>query len=96
MVGSESQDEQGLRKAVRNERSVHPRGDDTSDGEALSSCLGFIKQFQKGYSRKPVFIHPYTLRYLGVGKRACSPGFLEEFFSETGLPVYIFATLPGK
>src|SRR5829696_8956081 len=27
------------------------------------------------------------LRYRGVGKRACSPGFLEEFFSETGLPV---------
>ena len=23
------------------------------------------------------------LRYRGVGKRACSPGFLEEFFSET-------------
>src|SRR5215212_6465392 len=30
--------------------------------------------------------HPYAripIRYRGVGKRACSPGFLEEFFSET-------------
>src|SRR5215208_6282790 len=28
----------------------------------------FFKQSQKVYSRKPVFIHPYTLRYRGVGK----------------------------
>src|SRR5215212_5098337 len=27
------------------------------------------------------------MRYRGVGKRACSPGFREEFFSETGLPL---------
>src|SRR5829696_4655350 len=31
------------------------------------------------YTRIPV-------RYRGVGMRACSPGFLEEFFSETELP----------
>jgi hypothetical protein len=36
------------------------------------------------YSRKPVFIiHPYTLRYRGVGKGSCSASLLEEFFSET-------------
>jgi hypothetical protein len=33
----------------------------------------------QSYTRVPI-------RYRGVGKRACSPGFLEEFFSETGLP----------
>jgi len=33
--------------------------------------------------------YPYArigIRYRSVGKRACSPGFREEFFSETGLP----------
>ena len=38
--------------------------------------------------------YPYALiriHYRGVGKRsfACSPGFLEEFFSETELPVWV-------
>src|SRR5215211_1848469 len=28
-------------------------------------------------------MHPHTVRYRGVGKRACSSSFLEEFFSET-------------
>src|SRR5215212_619506 len=35
--------------------------------------------------------HSYTripVRYRGVGKRACSPGFLEEFFSETQFPAF--------
>src|SRR5215210_549375 len=45
VVGAEPQDEQRLRKAVRNERSVHPRGDDTSDGEALSSLMRLFGQF---------------------------------------------------
>ena len=43
----------------------------------------FSKQFQKGSSRKPHFIHPHTYRYRGVRERACSASFLEEFFSET-------------
>ena|SRR5215211_499185 len=31
------------------------------------------------YARIPIW-------YRGIGKRACSPGYLEEFFSETGRP----------
>src|SRR5215208_5400334 len=35
--------------------------------------------------------YPYTrmlMRYRGVGKRACSASFLEEFFSETQFPAF--------
>ena len=41
---------------------------------------------------------PVPDRYASVCKRSfvSSPNLREEFFSETGLPVYIFATLPGK
>src|SRR5215207_2393541 len=55
VVGSEPPYEQGLREVVRYQRGVCLRGDGSNHGEALSSCLGFIKQFQKGYSRKPGF-----------------------------------------
>src|SRR5215207_4930201 len=40
-------------------------------------------------------LHTYTrtpIRYRGVRERACSPGFLEEFFSETRIltPAYLY------
>jgi hypothetical protein len=38
------------------------------------------RRFVTGTPYSPTRI---TLRYRSVGKRACSPGFLEEFFSET-------------
>src|SRR5215212_7954922 len=52
VVGSEPPYEQGLREVVCYQRGVRLRGDGPDHGEALSSCLGFIKQFQKGSSRK--------------------------------------------
>src|SRR5215208_6003171 len=45
VVGSEPPYEQGLREVVRYQRGVCLRGDGSNHGEALSSCLGFIKQF---------------------------------------------------
>src|SRR5215213_11921535 len=45
VVGSEPPYEQGLREVVCYQRGVRLRGDGPDHGEALSSCLGFIKQF---------------------------------------------------
>jgi putative transposase len=42
----EQEDEQGLREAVRQRRSVHLRCHDSSDGEASGPCLRISKQFQ--------------------------------------------------
>src|SRR5215203_7286537 len=53
VVGAEPQDEQRLRKVVRNERSVQPRGDDTADGEASGAQMRLFRRFQKRCSRKP-------------------------------------------
>ena len=50
MVGAEPQDEQGLRKAVRSERSVHPRGDDTSDGEASGAQMRLLTVSEEAFS----------------------------------------------
>src|SRR5829696_2704366 len=66
VVGAEPQDEQRLRKAVRNERSVHPRGDDTSDGEASGTQMRLFRRFRTDYSRKPSF------RYTGFSERSAS------------------------
>src|SRR5918994_2230170 len=55
VVGAEQKDEQRLRKAVRNERSVHLRGDDTSDGEAPGAQMSLFRQFQSRNSRKPAY-----------------------------------------
>jgi hypothetical protein len=35
------------------------------------------------FSETPIQYARIGIRYRSVGKRACSPGFLEEFFSET-------------
>src|SRR5215217_3415956 len=48
VVGSEPPYEQGLREVVRYQRGVCLRGDGSNHSEALSSCLGFIKQFLYG------------------------------------------------
>ena len=64
VVGSEPPYEQGLREVVRYQRGVCLRGDGSNHGEALSSCLGFIKQFQKGSSRKPAVPKVATYRIL--------------------------------
>src|SRR5918993_5379121 len=47
VVGAEQQDEQRLRKAVRNERSVHLRGDDTAGGEASGTQMRLFRRFLK-------------------------------------------------
>src|SRR5215213_5222658 len=47
VVGAEQNDEQRLRKAMRNERSVHPRGDDTSDGEASGTQMSLFRRLLK-------------------------------------------------
>src|SRR5829696_1357124 len=41
----EPQDEQRLRKAVRNERSFHPRGDDTADSKASGAQMRLFRRF---------------------------------------------------
>ena len=38
-------DEQGLREAVRNRRSLRIRGDDASDGEAVGVLFEVFRQF---------------------------------------------------
>jgi hypothetical protein len=48
VVISESEDEQGVREAVRQRRSVHLCGHGPSAGEEVGSCLRIIKQFRKG------------------------------------------------
>ena len=45
LVGAQQEDEQGLRAAVCNRRSVHLRGDDTLDGETVGPCLRIFRQF---------------------------------------------------
>ena len=44
--------EQGLREAVRDERGVRLRGDDSADGEAVGPCLGLFGQSHMRRSRK--------------------------------------------
>ena len=43
-----TEDEQGLREAVRDRRSVHLRCDDAPDGEAVSLCVGVSRQSLEG------------------------------------------------
>src|SRR5918994_4730639 len=47
VVGAEQKDEQRLRKAVRDERSVHPGGDDTADGEAPGTQMRLFRRFHR-------------------------------------------------
>jgi hypothetical protein len=49
---SEQEDEQGLREAVRDERSFRLRSDDASDAKAVGSCLVCSKQFHRGCPHK--------------------------------------------
>ena len=48
----EPQDEQGLREVVCHWGGVHLCGDESIDGEALSSLMRLFGQFQRGSSRK--------------------------------------------
>jgi hypothetical protein len=41
---SEQTDEQGLREAHRDERSIHLRGDEPPDGEAIGSLMRLFGQ----------------------------------------------------
>jgi hypothetical protein len=52
MDREEQEDEQGLRAADCYERSVHLRGDEPSDGEAVSPCSVVFGQFRKTNSPK--------------------------------------------
>jgi len=45
LIGAESQDESRLREVVENDRSVHPRGDDTADGQALRVQVRLFRQY---------------------------------------------------
>src|SRR5215212_9366627 len=48
VVGTEQTDEQGLRKASRDERGVCLRGDESLDGEALGSLVRLFRRFLHG------------------------------------------------
>src|SRR5215212_756482 len=63
LVGAEQEDEQRLREAVRKRGGVHLRRDDPFDGKAPSPWLRISKQFQRGYSRKPIFRCPYSPKF---------------------------------
>ena len=52
MVGTEQEDEQGLRAAVRQRGSVRLRSDDPADGEEVGPWLRISKQFRKVNSPK--------------------------------------------
>src|SRR5215203_7485075 len=52
LVGTEQEDEPGLREAVLERGGFCLRGNDPSDGEEVGSCLRLSKQFRKGYSPK--------------------------------------------
>jgi hypothetical protein len=45
LVGPEQEDEQGLREAMRQCRSVRLRSHDSADGEAPGPCLRISRQF---------------------------------------------------
>jgi hypothetical protein len=45
LVGTEQEDEQGLRAATCHERGVHLRGHDPCDGEEVGPCLVVFGQF---------------------------------------------------
>src|SRR5215203_3847480 len=47
---SEQEDEQGLREAVLDQRAVCLRGDGSTHGETVSSCLGLFGPFWRSYT----------------------------------------------
>ena len=51
LAGPEPPDEQGLRKASRDERGVGLRGDESLDGEAFGSLMNLLRQFRVGLLR---------------------------------------------
>src|SRR5215212_11075237 len=51
LVGPEQEDEQRLREAPRERRSLHLRGDEPPDGEEVGPCLGLFRQFLDGVLR---------------------------------------------
>jgi hypothetical protein len=76
----EQEDEQGLREALCERRSVHLRGHDPFDGEAPGPCLRISKQFQKVYSAKFAFTEFSEVRHgpgpLPIGSYcAAQPGY---------------------
>jgi hypothetical protein len=52
LVGTEQEAEQGLREAAGEWRSFHLRGDESSDGEEISTLMRLFGQFQKQSSKK--------------------------------------------
>src|SRR5918997_131526 len=46
MVGTEQEDEQGLRAAAGERRGLHLRGDEPPDGEAFGSLMRLFRRFQ--------------------------------------------------
>ena len=53
---SEPEDEQGLRKAVRDGRGVHVRGDDAPYGEAVGPLVRLFRQFLRLVLPEPGFV----------------------------------------
>src|ERR671916_236895 len=65
LVGPQQTDEQGLRNAVRQRRNVRLRSHDSSNGEAVGTCLRVSRQFLErlsGNSKVAPFRAPTSLR----------------------------------
>src|SRR5215203_7382718 len=58
----QSTDEQGLREAYRDKRSVHLRSYEPPNAEEIGSLMRFFGQSQNGYSRKPPRTNVATVR----------------------------------
>src|SRR5215203_6017423 len=54
MVGTEQEDEQGLREAARELGSFHLRGYEPPDGEAIGPLMRLFRQFQGELRRRPL------------------------------------------
>ena len=51
LVGTEQEDEQRLREAAGERGSLHLRGDEPPDGEAIGSLMRLFRQFQREVRR---------------------------------------------
>src|SRR5215204_2822821 len=59
VVGSEQEDEQRLREAAGDRRSLHLRGDESPDGQAFGSLMRLFRQFLNGVLRSSSAGLPY-------------------------------------
>src|SRR5215217_3077251 len=74
-------------------------GESHANFTSESQCLGAGLPLFTDLPRRLILGNPYPytrmlMRYRGVCERACSASFLEEFFSETRLPVFGVLGIP--